>query len=98
MTSLVASALRLWIATAGLLLAAACALSTTPARAEVMQTDGEVIPKEPGSGCNSNVSICINDNETAEGGTGDIDAVDTATISQETFSPLCELTFRVVAR
>lgn len=63
-----------------------------------MQTDGEVIPKEPGSGCNSNVSICINGNETAEGGTGDIDAVDTATISQETFNPLCELTFRVVAR
>jgi MYXO-CTERM domain-containing protein len=98
MTSSIVSGFRLWSAAAGLLLAAACALSTPPARAEVMQTNGDVIPKQPGSGCNSNASICINGNEATEGGAGDIDAVDTATISQETFSPLCELTFRVVAR
>jgi len=64
----------------------------------VMQAGGTIIPQQPGATCNNNVSICINANETTEGGEGDIDAVDTATISQETFNPLCELTFRVVAR
>jgi hypothetical protein len=71
--------------------------------AAVMQTGGAIIPKQPGSGCASNVGICINGNEVVEGADPNdpaavIDAVGTATISQETFSPLCELTFRVVAR
>lgn len=75
------------------------ALFATPAGA-VMQTNpaGTVIPVQTGATCNNNASICINANEEAEGGAGDIDAVDTATISQETFNPLCELTFKVVAR
>ena len=90
--------LRTWITAVGLSLAAACTLSTTSARAEVMQSNGDIIPKQPGASCTHNVSICINTNETTEGGAGDIEAIDTATISQETFSPLCELTFRVVAR
>ncbi len=69
------------------------------AQAQVMQTGGIIIPRErSGTECNGHASVCINDNERAEGGDGDINAVDTATISQETFSPLCELTFRVVAR
>src|SRR5690242_8983413 len=79
------------------LLGAALALSAMPAAA-VMQTGGQVIPVQTGSACNNNASICINENEVAEGGTGDIDGVATATISQETFNPLCELTFRVVGR
>jgi len=80
-----------------LLLGAALALCALPAAA-VMQTGGQVIPAQSGTACNNNASICINANEVTEGGTGDIDGVATATISQETFNPLCELTFRVVAR
>jgi MYXO-CTERM domain-containing protein len=69
----------------------------------VMQTGGAIIPKQSGAACNNNVGVCINGNEVVEGADPNdpgavIDAVDTATISQETFSPLCELTFRVVAR
>jgi MYXO-CTERM domain-containing protein len=77
------------------------ALAPTVALAEVRQTDAkaDVLPQEKdGTVCNSHASVCINDNEVKEGGAGDIDAVETATISQETFSPLCELTFRVVGR
>jgi len=81
----------------GWLLGAALALIAAPAGA-VMQTDGTVIPVQKGATCESNASNCINGNEQTEGGLGDIDGVATATISQETFSPLCELTFRVVAR
>ncbi len=83
----------------GWLLGSALALCALPAGA-VMQTNAAmtVIPLQPGSGCASNASNCINANEVMEGGLGDIDGVATATISQETFSPLCELTFRVVAR
>jgi hypothetical protein len=79
------------------LLGAALMLAAVPAGA-VMQTNGPVIPLVPGTGCESNVGICINTNEVAEGGNGDIDPVANATISQETFNPLCELTFTVVAR
>jgi hypothetical protein len=65
----------------------------------VDQTDGSgAIPKQKGTTCDNNASNCINANEQVEGGDGDIDAVETATISQETFNPLCELTFKVVAR
>jgi hypothetical protein len=91
-------ACRTWMVCLGLLLGAGLLLLSGRARAEVEQTDGEIIPQQPGVGCNNNVSICINGNEASEGGAGDIDAVETATISQETFSPLCELTFRVVTR
>jgi len=63
-----------------------------------MQTGGGVIPKQPGTTCESNAGICINGNEVAENGAGDIDAIATATVSQETFNPLCQLTFKVVAR
>ena len=76
----------------------AVGLLAAPASAQVMQTGGDVIPKQSGTQCRSNVSVCINENEVAEGGDGDIDAIETATISQETFNPLCELTFKVVAR
>ena len=89
---------RTWVAGLGLLLACAFTFMTTTASAQVMQTGGAVIPKQSGNTCNGNASNCINGNETLEGGAGDIDAIATATISQETFSPLCELTFRVVAR
>jgi len=81
----------------GWLLGAALTLAALPAGA-VMQTNGPTIPLQPGDDCESNAGICINTNETIEGGAGDIDAVATATISQETFNPLCELTFTVVAR
>lgn len=80
------------------LLALALTALSLPALA-VNQTGGGVIPLEPGSTCASNASNCINANEDALGAmNSDISAVDTATISQETFNPLCELTFKVVAR
>jgi MYXO-CTERM domain-containing protein len=99
MTSSPVRACRTWLAGIGPLLAAMLMFVTTTAAAEVMQTGGAIIPKQiAGTSCNSNASNCINGNETMEGGVGDIDAIATATISQETFNPLCELTFRVVGR
>jgi Domain of unknown function (DUF4114) len=89
---------RVWLSSLCLAFVSVGLLSPQTARAEVMQTGGGVIPTQGGNTCRSNASICINENEAAEGGAGDIDAVETATISQETFNPLCELTFRVVAR
>lgn len=89
---------RIWCAGLSLFGAALLSFYPTTASAQVMQTGGAVIPKQSGNTCNNNAGICINGNEVAEGGDGDIDAVATATISQETFSPLCELTFKVVAR
>jgi MYXO-CTERM domain-containing protein len=88
-----------WNKVRGWLFGAALSLCAAPAGA-VMQTNaaGTTIPLQPGTSCKSNASICINENELTEGGAGDIDGVATATISQETFNPLCELTFRVVAR
>lgn len=68
------------------------------AHARVMQTSGEVVPQLLEKECDGNAQICINDNEKQQGGAGDIDAIATATISQETFSPLCELSFTVVGR
>ncbi|HYP88911.1 MAG TPA: DUF4114 domain-containing protein [Polyangiaceae bacterium] len=89
---------RIGCALRGWLLGAALGSFALPAGA-VMQTNGPVIPAEVNSTtCESHASVCINDNEVDEGGAGDIDAVMTATISQETFSPLCQLTFKVVAR
>lgn len=81
----------------GWLLGAAVVLCAMPAAA-VMQTGGQVIPVQITDECYGNASICINGNEVVEGGAGDIDGIATATISQETFNPLCELTFRVVGR
>jgi hypothetical protein len=92
---------RSWCACLSVLAALFLSLSPAPAKAEVMQTGGEVIPQQvAGTSCESNATNCINGNELAEGGDpmDTIDAVATATISQETFSPLCELTFKVVAR
>ncbi len=80
------------------LLAVAILALALPARAQVNQVGGGRIPAESGSTCNNNASNCINANEREEGGEGDIMARETATISQETFSPLCELTFKVIAR
>lgn len=80
------------------LLAFAVLAFTLPVSAQVNQVGGGRIPAESGSTCASNASNCINQNEVAEGGEGDIRARETATISQETFTPLCELTFKVVAR
>jgi hypothetical protein len=97
MISSAVSACRTWLVGIGPLVATTLMLVTTSATA-VMQTGGAVIPKQSGTACNHNASICINGNETTEGGAGDIDAIATATISQETFNPLCELTFRVVGR
>ena len=94
-------AYRTWLAGFALLIASAMVLVTPAASAVVMQTDtaAAVIPKQiAGTSCESNATNCINGNEMREGGAGDIDAIATATISQETFNPLCELTFRVVAR
>lgn len=80
------------------LLAVAILALALPAHS-VDQVGGGPIPHQvPGTSCASNASNCINSNEEMEGGEGDIDAVETATISQETFTPLCELTFKVVAR
>src|SRR6188768_3973373 len=99
---MIASAVRVsrtWCARLSVL--AAVVLSLSPATADaVMQTGGEVIPKQSGTACNHNASVCINDNEVVEGGDplDAIDTVATATISQETFSPLCELTFKVIGR
>jgi hypothetical protein len=99
MSSSAVRACRTWLARIGLLVAATSMFVTTTATAEVMQSNGDVIPKQKaGTSCESNASNCINANETQEGGAGDIDAIATATVSQETFNPLCELTFRVVAR
>jgi MYXO-CTERM domain-containing protein len=69
-----------------------------PASSRALQQGGVVIPRLNGTACPGNVEVCINGNETQEGGAGDIDALATATIAQETFSPQCQLTFRVVAR
>jgi MYXO-CTERM domain-containing protein len=92
-------ACRTWCARLSVLAVVLLSFSPAPAGAQVMQTNGGgVIPKQPGTTCVSNATICINGNEVVEGGAGDIDAIATATISQETFSPLCELTFKVVAR
>lgn len=90
---------RTWYAGLGVLAALPLFLAPAPASA-VMQTGGEVIPKQSGTACNHNASVCINDNEVAQGGDplDPIDTIDTATISQETFSPLCELTFKVIGR
>ena len=93
----VVRASRTWCAGVTLV-AALLSLFPATAAAQVMQTGGAIIPKQSGNTCNSNAGICINGNEVTEGGDGKIDAIATATISQETFSPLCELTFRVVAR
>jgi MYXO-CTERM domain-containing protein len=94
---------RTWYARLSVLAAVSFTLWSASAAAEVRQTDATaaVIPKQiAGTSCASNASNCINGNEVAEGGDpmDTIDAVATATISQETFSPLCELTFKVVAR
>ncbi|RYZ03089.1 MAG: DUF4114 domain-containing protein [Myxococcales bacterium] len=82
------------------LLALAAFALALPAHAQVFQTGGNMgqIPAESGQTCNNNASNCINANEEEQGGAGDIKARDTATISQETFTPLCELTFKVIAR
>ncbi len=64
----------------------------------VEQVDGTTIPALSGDECWGNVGVCINDSEQSLGGDGDIDVVDTATIAQETFNPLCNLTFEVIAR
>lgn len=73
-------------------------LGLTPTLGAVEQSDGTVIPTTTGSDCWSNVGICINSHELEAGGEGDVDVVATATIEQETFNPLCNLTFQVVAR
>jgi MYXO-CTERM domain-containing protein len=76
---------------------AACSmlLWAVPSRALAQRV---VMPRLNGTACPGNVEVCINTNETQEGGAGDIDALATATVAQETFSPQCQLTFRVVAR
>ncbi len=73
-------------------------LAVTGSTSAVQQPGGPTIPATSGDDCWGNVGICINDNEQALGGDGDIDVVDTATIDQEVFNPLCNLTFEVVAR
>lgn len=99
MTLSLVRACRTSLVRLGLAIGLCVASLSQPAHAEVMQSGGAIIPKEiAGDGCGSNASNCINANEKDEGGAGDINAIETATISQETFSPLCELTFRVVAR
>jgi len=90
---------RTWCARLSVLAAVLVSLSPAPASA-VMQTGGEVIPKQSGTACNHNAGVCINGNEVLEGADplDPIDTIATATISQETFSPLCELTFKVIGR
>lgn len=64
----------------------------------VTQPGGTAIPIPNSNACPGDAGVCINQNEKQHGGTGDIDAVKTATISQETFSPQCQLSFTVLAR
>lgn len=82
-------------------LQAAIALTISAASSSVSaveQPGGPTIPLTSGDACWGNVGVCINDNEQSLGGDGDIDVVETATIDQEIFNPLCNLTFQVVAR
>lgn len=67
--------------------------------ASALDFNGETLPRIPATHdqCNSDVWYCINEHEDTLGYTGeDIDVVATATIDQETFNPLCNLTFEVL--
>lgn len=90
---------RIWGATlcATLGLALSGLVGSEPALA-LTQPGGTLIPKPNSNSCPGDPGVCINQNEKQHGGTGDIDAVMTATISQETFSPQCQLSFTVLAR
>jgi MYXO-CTERM domain-containing protein len=70
-----------------------------PGVAPALEFDGMTLPVVPEThdDCNSDVWFCVNQNEDALGYDGDdIDVVETATIDQETFNPLCNLTFEVL--
>ncbi|HEU5072921.1 MAG TPA: DUF4114 domain-containing protein, partial [Polyangiaceae bacterium] len=71
----------------------------TPSLAAALEFDGMTLPVVPNEhdGCESDVWYCVNENEDTLGYDGDdIDVVETATIDQETFNPLCNLTFEVL--
>jgi hypothetical protein len=64
----------------------------------VEQPDGTELPQSSSEDCVGNVGLCVNAHEAELGGTGDIDVVAQATIDQQTFNPLCQLNFQVIAR
>lgn len=71
----------------------------TPSFATALEFDGMTLPVVPDEheDCESDVWFCINQNEDDLGYTGEeIDIVETATIDQETFNPLCNLSFEVL--
>lgn len=78
-------------------LLSALALTANPTFA--LDFNGQTLPVVPDTheACSSDVWFCVNDHEDALGYTGeDIDVVETATIDQETFNPLCNLSFEVL--
>lgn len=67
--------------------------------APALDFNGTTLPIVPDTheDCSSDVWFCVNDHEDTLGYTGeDIDVVETATIDQETFNPLCNLSFEVL--
>jgi len=78
---------------------ALAAALATPSLASALEFDGMTLPVVPGEhdDCESDVWYCVNQNEATLGYDGeDIDVVETATIDQETFNPLCNLSFEVL--
>lgn len=71
----------------------------TSSLAPALEFDGMTLPVVPEEHeeCESDVWFCVNQNEDTLGYDGeDIDIVETATIDQETFNPLCNLSFEVL--
>lgn len=105
MTSLRGRVVRVFASFCGV----SCLLAA-PAFGEVMQSGGGVIPVEragqtkcdtmdPSGQGWGNVQVCLDNNEVALGGkVGDINAIQDATVDQETFDPHCQLKFTVVQR
>ncbi len=76
-------------------------LAAAPGAAQAIEVGGQTLPVVPDqhTDCEGDVWVCINDHEDTLGYAGeDIDVVETATIDQETFNPLCNLTFEVLAK
>src|SRR5688500_1725610 len=85
--------------TQSLLLSAFSVVFLAPSVAPALEFDGMTLPvvDQTHDECNHDVWFCVNENEDTLGYDGeDIDVVETATIDQETFNPLCNLSFEVL--